>query len=268
MCIRDRLCNDDTLHLEPRQGTRNQARAYCMKEETQWVEPIEFGTWDSDGQGARTDLRDFTKAITDGDKPWELLEKYPVEMLKYGRHYERLLTYMRPEPRAYPQIKILWGPTGTGKTRYVYDNHDLEDIFRIEPEYKWFDGYFGQKIVLFDEYKNQFTTRTLLQLIDRHPMRVAIKGGFAIWKPELIYFTSNIDPSLWYKDAHPAYKLAFSRRVTQIIYMDTIHPPSVPELLPPPPQAAPASEASLEWDAFHPDYLQLLDDEKTMLDSI
>lgn len=37
-------------HLEPRRGTRDQAREYCRKPESQIEFPVEYGTWESGGQ--------------------------------------------------------------------------------------------------------------------------------------------------------------------------------------------------------------------------
>lgn len=43
------LLGSDTVHCEPRRGTRDQARDYCMKEDPT---PYEFGTWEV-SQGSR-----------------------------------------------------------------------------------------------------------------------------------------------------------------------------------------------------------------------
>jgi hypothetical protein len=64
---------------------------------------------------------------------------------------------------------------------------------------EWFDGYEGQKLVLFDDFdKGQISFRLLLRLLDRYPMQVPIKGGFVEWCPRVIYITSNLGPARWY----------------------------------------------------------------------
>lgn len=52
------LFNDDTMHLEPRRGTQQEARDYCMKAETRIQGPWEFGKpWTARSEpGKRTDL--------------------------------------------------------------------------------------------------------------------------------------------------------------------------------------------------------------------
>ena len=57
-----------TAHFESRRGSREEARAYCMKEESRVSPPVEFGKWTA-GQGHRTDL----------DSACELIKKHGVK---------------------------------------------------------------------------------------------------------------------------------------------------------------------------------------------
>lgn len=50
------ILGENTAHIEVRRGSRDQARAYCMKEETRVDGPWEFGEWQSGGQGKRNDI--------------------------------------------------------------------------------------------------------------------------------------------------------------------------------------------------------------------
>jgi len=117
-------------------------------------------------------------------------------------------------------VKILWGPTGTGKTRSVYDFHDHDSVYKHDGG-DWFDGYQGQEVVLFDDFSgSDFKLTYLLKLCDRYPMRVPVKGDFVHFRPKVIYFTSNVDPDEWYKNAISEHRAAFFRRVSEIIKMD------------------------------------------------
>lgn len=53
-------------HLEPRRGPREAAREYCMKEEGQLSEPVEYGDFNAGGQGRRTDLSDACDLVKEG----------------------------------------------------------------------------------------------------------------------------------------------------------------------------------------------------------
>ena len=68
--------------------------------------------------------------------------------------------------------------------------------------------------MLIDEFEPTMVTRSLfLQITDRYPMTVNIKGGSANWAPKQLFFTSNHDPNKWYtvddNDQDPAVKRRF-----------------------------------------------------------
>ncbi len=85
------IFNDQTIHLEKRRGTRDQARLYCMKIKTrkQGTTPAEQGNWKSGGQGARTDLHEITDKILSGNLNKEqLMEQYPRRYLQYYKPFQ------------------------------------------------------------------------------------------------------------------------------------------------------------------------------------
>lgn len=83
---------DNTLHLEPRQGTRNQARQYCMKEESREEAPKEFGEWMVE-PGKRIDLVAAREKIMAKRKRDELYQDPDLDqiMTKYPKWAEKVL---------------------------------------------------------------------------------------------------------------------------------------------------------------------------------
>lgn len=202
-------------HLEIARGTPEQAACYCKKD----GDFVEFGECPT-GRGHRTDLDVIGGLLADGASIDEIRSQYPGTYLKHRRSIrdeirERVL------PRNFkPTVKILWGPTGTGKTRSIYDFHSHETVYKHDGG-DWFDGYHGQEVVLFDDFSgSDFKLTYLLKLCDRYPMRVPVKGDFVHFRPKVIYFTSNVDPDEWYKNAIPEHRAAFFRRVSEIIKKD------------------------------------------------
>ena len=51
-----KILGDQSVHIEPRRGTRSEARDYCRKNESRVEGPYEFGTWREQTQGKRSDL--------------------------------------------------------------------------------------------------------------------------------------------------------------------------------------------------------------------
>lgn len=112
-------------------------------------------------------------------------------------------------------VVVYWGRTGSGKTKAVFDN--ATDLW-IYPGGGWFDGYDGEKQVLFDDFSGaEFKLPYLLKLLDRYPMQVPIKGDFISWLPQEIYITSNINPRNWFPNAHMEHVDALFRRITNIV---------------------------------------------------
>ena len=130
------------MHLEPRQGTRTQARAYCMKEESREEPPKEFGEWQIE-PGKRIDLQAARERIYTKRKRDDLYQDPELDqiMTKYPKWAEKVLE-TKPEVievniELYPWQKeiysllekdpvkrrIIWiwsNQSGTGKTTF-YD---------------------------------------------------------------------------------------------------------------------------------------------------
>jgi len=90
---------------------------------------------------------------------------------------------------------FLSGGTGTGKSRIAMLLSAFlgqESTYWAPPDLKWMDGYSGQPLVIIDEFRGGVPPSRILRLVDRYPLQVEIKGGFAQWKPHLVIFTSNL----------------------------------------------------------------------------
>lgn len=95
----------DEAHLEPRMGTRDQARAYCMKIESRWpnTEPVERGDWIK-GQGHRSDL----DAIADEIKKNGLeaaIDEHPGGFIRFHGGMRHLHNHHKRHARR--QIKVI-----------------------------------------------------------------------------------------------------------------------------------------------------------------
>lgn len=186
------ILDDPTVHLEPRRGTREQARAYAMKDETRQDELVyEFGTWREKAQGARSDLATVVacKSVV------EVKEKCPQQYIKYHRGIEKL--FQNPRRNFKTHVSIYWGPTGTGKSYTAF--RDAGDDFYVKMPGKWWDGYSGEECCIIDEFDpNRYDVDDLLRLLDRYPLRIETKGGSADFCSRRIIITTHFDPETWY----------------------------------------------------------------------
>jgi len=207
-------------HFEPRIGTAAEAIIYCKKEETRIEGPWEFGEA-SKGSGARTDLGDFRDAIRDGGRRASLYEQYPGMMARYPKFYEGYRLTLQPEGWRPVKCVLLIGDTGTGKTRWVYDN--WKDFWRLPmiTTGLWFDTYDGHTHALMDDFAgaaSKVTLVSLLQILDGYFIKVPIKHGFTWWGPTHIAVTTNLEPKSWYQWKNREHQyMALARRFTHIM---------------------------------------------------
>jgi len=189
-----------TAHWEiQRAKDSDQARDYCMKTESRVAGPWQFGRYVRKQSGKRNDIAAFRDAIREGKTQTELWDDFPTQMARFPKMYASLHT-VRKE-RTKPQVHLLFGQTGTGKTKWFYDNAPESDWYStpISNGTFWMDGYRGQSWVLFDEFAGEMQLNGLLRLLDRYPVSVPVKGDFADFSSaEVIVVTTNIHPRLWY----------------------------------------------------------------------
>nr|QIK03921.1 replication-associated protein [Tundra vole stool-associated circular virus] len=190
-----------TAHWEPMRGTAEQARDYCMKEETRVQGPWQFGTITA--RGKRMGLDDAIQLIRDGAPLRQVIDTFPAIWVHHGRGLLDLRQRLNLEQdrRCFgpegPEVWVFWGPSGTGKSRYVAST--WPDAFWKIPGEKWWDGYDAHETVVLDDFKDSDLRLTDLQrLLDRYPLWVEVKGGAVPMLAKRYVLTSNSHPDSWY----------------------------------------------------------------------
>lgn len=218
--VKERL-QDNTLHSEPRKGTRVQARDYCLKDNTPYFE-VNYPEWSDHGgripgtdsvqlgkfrvkQGHRTDLDQVSECIKDGKTEAEIFESCPAQYIKYStgiRRARNLLGRSRLNTYHPITVHVLWGDTRSNKTRTVLDKYGPQNVYSpvwsASAQKFWFNDYDGQKILLINEFYGQARTAIMQQLLDHYRMSVESKGDTVISNWDKIYITSNCHPKDWY----------------------------------------------------------------------
>lgn len=207
-----------TVHAEPRKRPRDNAREYCRKAETRVCGPWEGGVWQA-GQGTRTDLAAIKARLDEGATEKEIADEHFEAWVRYNKAFNRYKSLGQPRRDFKTELHILWGAPGTGKTMYIYDNHERDEIYplpRPNGGSVWFDGLTTQKVIIIDDFYGWIPIHLLLILADRYPAQVATKGGHTQFLCTHLYITSNKPPEEWYRWDELGQDLwgAFKRRIT------------------------------------------------------
>lgn len=200
-------------------GTAVQNKVYCSKS----GDFVEFGVLPK--QGERTDWSEVYSLITGGADAEAIFDFDPGKYIKHSKGIEKAIALKRRK-RAVTKFRdvkvtLITGPTGTGKTRWIYDTMPPEDWHKIckvtGSDLKssfWLD-YDGQDILLIDEYSNDVNITKLLNILDGHPYTLNIKGSHTYAEWTHVVITTNLR-SL-HSHANEEHIAALQRRITETI---------------------------------------------------
>lgn len=198
-------------------------KKYCEKDGDGFTAG-EAATWSEEQlknlgrkQGKRTDIEAMAKDFK--ENPWETkltkARKFPNQFCHYNRAFDKLLTLERDHQyhsqynnsdRANNMKNYAYvGPPGCGKShtveqevkKLISDNPHLRVYYKTIQ--KWWDGYDGEEIVVWDDFRSSMPFSELLNLMDGKPFRREAKGTTICLRAHHIFFTSPKAPKYWYK---------------------------------------------------------------------
>lgn len=217
-----KMWNEDTIHLEKRRGTQEEAIAYCKKNDATSLGCIyEYGK--PGRQGQRTDLEEVRQLIVSNVPELEIANEYFTSWCSNRvsfEHYRLLTTAPR---NTTVDTYLLVGDPGTGKSHFCATQ--CPGAYWKQPGTRWWDGYQGQEVVILDDFNGWIPYTDMLRLCDGYPLNVEVKGGQVPMLAKWIIITSNFGPRRWY--SNKVYKKhdyrALHRRIGRVYYF-TIDP--------------------------------------------
>ncbi|MCL2630808.1 MAG: replication protein [Firmicutes bacterium] len=219
-------------HIDPRKGTRIQARDYILKvndyadkADTRMGDIYEHGTFTKNGE--RSDIYDIMDSVKEGMTGYALAEKYGARFAKYEQFAEKYRqNYLEErfgnEPRML-NVVYLWGKAGSGKTRHVMERHGFRNVYRFSNYARFgherFDGYRGQEVIVFEEFRSGIPISNMLNYLDIYPLTLPARYQDRIACYTKVYIISNISIDKQYtktQETEPETWVAFKRRIHEI----------------------------------------------------
>ena len=122
------------------------------------------------------------------------------------------------------QVSYLYGASGAGKTRSIYETHDPRSIYRVT-NYRAargvsFDGYHGQEVLVFEEFSSQIPIEDMLNYLDIYPLALPARYNDKTACYTMVYITSNLPVEKQYRSEQwdrPETWRAFLRRIHTVI---------------------------------------------------
>lgn len=228
-----------SAHIDAPMGTPEQNRDYVFK----------IGKWENDPKGetnirdshresgacpvfrpgTRNDLTGLYDMIREGKSNFEILETDPQYIKQIDRIdkvrkiivEERFKNIWRDL-----EVTYIWGTTGSGKTRSVKDRYGYANVYTITDYAHPWDGYNGQDVILFEEFRSNLRIADMLQFLDGYPLELPCRYNNKVACFTKVFFSTNIDLRWQYSNIQrdePETWRAFLRRIHKVQVFEDIN---------------------------------------------
>lgn len=219
-------------HFEIARGTSQENRDYVFKEgkwekdkkkETNCVNThVEFGEMPVERQGSRNDLSDLYDMIKNGMTNYEIIDNSPQYLMNVEKiERARQIITENKFKNTYRELHVtyIYGTTGAGKTRSIMEQYGYENVYRVTDYEHPFDGYAGQDVVIFEEFRSSLRCDQMLNYLDGYPLTLPCRYNNKVACYTNVYIITNIPFEEQYQLIQTEHKetwSAFKRRVHEI----------------------------------------------------
>lgn len=201
-----RLKFNGKAHVDYPNGTPQENRDYVFKE-GKWLDDPkgdtnlrdtheEYGECPVHRPGKRTDLSGLYDLIKEGFSNYEILER-DSNYLRHFDKFDKIRKTVQGEKakNCWRDVTVtyVWGVTGTGKTRSVMEQYGYDKVYRVTDYSHPFDGYNGQDVILFEEFRSSLRIDDMLKYLDGYPVELSCRYANQQALFTKVYFCTNID---------------------------------------------------------------------------
>ncbi len=222
----------DGAHIEMAKGTALQNKEYVSKtgkwEKDKKSETCVEGTFEEWGempverQGSRNDLADVYSMVKSGFSNYEIIEQVPDIMFQVDK-LDSIRQMLKEEEYKEKwrdvEVQYIYGETGSGKTRSVMEQYGYSKVFRVTDYQHPFDGYKGQDVIIFEEFRSSLPFSLMLTCLEGYPLELPCRYANKQACFTKVYLITNIPLSSQYPTVQlddTRGWLAFLRRIKKI----------------------------------------------------
>ena len=220
-------CYEYCLHIDEKskETEKDQYDDSCIKTNIE-----NLGVWKilDNKLGSRNDLASIVEMIKNGTDNMEILDKYPSQYLLHSKAITAIRQDILRETKGKTfrklEVTYIYGSTGVGKTRYVMEKHGYDNVYQVTSYGTGqFDGYMGEDVIVFDEFRSSIPIAQMLTFLDGYPLWLPCRYNNKTALYTKVYIISNIPLSAQYPNVQldePKTYDAFLRRINEVYNFD------------------------------------------------
>lgn len=200
-------------HIDPARGSHQENRDYIRKEgkwadsekaETGLPETFEeFGELPPEDSKRKKQSEAVLNMLDAGASNAEIIRAYPSEinhLPRLDQARQALLEERYSEENRMLDVEYIWGKAGAGKTSYVLGLHGAKNVYRVTNYKHPFDGYRGQPVILFEEFRDSIPYSEMLSYLDIYPVQLPCRYANKWACYTKVYIVSNVPLERQYLD--------------------------------------------------------------------